>query len=121
MNDNESHSVKMLREARNMINKQEAIDLLSRVALRLEQRGIGPAADTEKLRALAHQLEQKGRRYAIMARWWNGHGFDEVCKEADTKKQLLGALKLLIDEVRPYQISITDSTQKPKLEEDPEL
>lgn len=56
-------------------------------------------------------------RYAIMARWWNGHGFDVVRKEAETKKQLLGALKLLIDEVRPYQIAITDSVQKPELKE----
>ena len=53
-----------------------------------------------------------------MARWWNGHDFDVVYKDADTKKQLLGALKLLIDEVRPYQIAITDSTQKPKLGEE---
>lgn len=58
--------------------------------------------------------------YAIMARWWNGHGFDVVGKEADTKKQLLGALKLLIDEVRPYQIAITDSTQKPEQKEETE-
>jgi len=36
---------------------KEAIGLLNRVALRLEQRGISPAADIEKLRALAHQLE----------------------------------------------------------------
>jgi len=40
-----------------MENKNEAIALLNRVALRLEQRGISPASDIEKLRALAHQLE----------------------------------------------------------------
>jgi len=52
-------------------------------------------------------------RYILMARWWNGHDWDMVRKELDTKKQLLGAVKLLIDEVRPYQISITDLKQKP--------
>lgn len=52
------------------------------------------------------------KRYQILARWWNGHDWDEVYKEADTKKQLKGAFSLLIDEVRPYQISIIDTTQK---------
>lgn len=41
-----------------MLNKEEAIHLLLRVANQLEHRGIEPAADTEKLRVLAHQLEQ---------------------------------------------------------------
>lgn len=57
-------------------------------------------------------------RYILMARWWNGYGWDTVRKELDTKKQLLGAVKLLIDEVRPYQISITDLKQKPIDEEE---
>lgn len=56
-------------------------------------------------------------RYIVMARWWNGHGWDVTRKEVDTKKQLLGAVKLLIDEVRPYQISITDLEQKPPIDE----
>ena len=50
------------RSTNNMINKKEAIALLNQVALRLEQRGIGPTADVEKLRVLANQLEQKWRR-----------------------------------------------------------
>ena len=45
-----------------IVNKNEAIDLLNRVALRLEQRGIAPASDIENLRVLANQLEQKWRR-----------------------------------------------------------
>jgi len=53
-------------------------------------------------------------KYILMARWWNGHDWDVTRKEADTKKQLLGAVKLLVDEVRPYQISITDLEQKPE-------
>ena len=40
-----------------MLNKEEAIDLLRRVANELEIRGIEPASDIEKLRALARQLE----------------------------------------------------------------
>ena len=40
-------------------------------------------------------------KYILMARWWNGHDWDVTRKEADTKKQLLGAVKLLVDEVRP--------------------
>ena len=61
------------------------------------------------------------KRYIIVARWWSGYDFDIVRHEVDTKRQLLGALKILIDETRPYQISITDTTQKPNLEEDPKL
>ena len=59
-------------------------------------------------------------RYIIVARWWNGHDFDIVRKEVDTKRQLLGALKILIDETCPYQISITDTAQRPELEEKPD-
>ena len=44
-----------------MLNKEEAIHLLLRVANQLEYRGIEPAADTEKLRVLAHQLEREWR------------------------------------------------------------
>ena len=41
-----------------MLNKEEAIHLLLIVANELEIRGIEPASDIEKLRVLAHQLEQ---------------------------------------------------------------
>lgn len=47
-------------------------------------------------------------RYILMARWWNSKKWDIIRKDIDTKKQLLGAVKLLIDETNPYQISITD-------------
>lgn len=42
-----------------MLNKEEVPDLLNRVADKLEYRGIEPASDIEKLRVLAHQLEQE--------------------------------------------------------------
>ena len=40
-----------------MLSKKEAIDLLSRVADKLEYRGIEPASDIEKLRVLAHYID----------------------------------------------------------------
>ena len=43
------------------MSKKEVIDLLNRVALRLEQRGIAPETDIEKLRALAYRLEQESK------------------------------------------------------------
>ena len=43
-----------------MITKKEAIDLLNRVATLLEQRGIEPASDIEKLRVLAHYIDVMG-------------------------------------------------------------
>ena len=42
-----------------MITKKEAIDLLSRVADKLEYRAIEPASDIEKLRVLAHQIREE--------------------------------------------------------------
>ena len=56
------NSIQSKKGEENMINKNEAIDLLNRVALRLEQRGIEPVSDIEKLRILANQLEQKWGR-----------------------------------------------------------
>ena len=50
-------------------------------------------------------------RYIIMARWWNGHGWDMTRKEVKNKEAAIGAIKLLIKEVRPYQISFTDTEQ----------
>ena len=44
---------KGLDECDELINKVESIDLLSRVADKLEERGIEPASDVEKLRVLA--------------------------------------------------------------------
>ena len=41
-----------------MINNKGAIALLRRVANELEFRGIEPAGDIEKLRVVAHQLEE---------------------------------------------------------------
>lgn len=45
-----------------MLTKKEAMALLIRVADNLDHRGIEPASDIEKLRALAYQVEQKWRR-----------------------------------------------------------
>jgi len=42
-----------------MLNKKETIHLLDRVANKLEERGIEPASDVEKLRVLSRQLEQE--------------------------------------------------------------
>ncbi len=53
-------------------------------------------------------------RYQIMARWWNGKSYDMVKKEVDTKNKVLGAVKLLIKNAPPYQISITDTEQDHK-------
>lgn len=47
-----------------------------------------------------------------MAHRWNGKDWDMTKKEIDTKRKLLGAVKLLIDETNPYQISITDLRNK---------
>ena len=49
-----------------MLNKEEVIHLLNRVATQLEQRGIAPASNIEKLRVLAHQLEQEWSAKAIV-------------------------------------------------------
>ena len=47
-------------------------------------------------------------RYIVMARWWNGKDYDVTKKEMDTKDKVIGAVKLLLKETSPYQISITD-------------
>jgi len=47
-------------------------------------------------------------RYQIMARWWNGKDYDITKKEVNTKNSVLGAVKLLMENTNPYQISITD-------------
>ena len=47
-------------------------------------------------------------RYIVMARWWNGKDYDITKKEVNTKNSVLGAVKLLMENTNPYQISITD-------------
>jgi hypothetical protein len=49
-------------------------------------------------------------RYIVMARWWNGKDWDMTKKEIDTKDKVIGAVKLLLKETNPYQISITDTS-----------
>jgi len=51
----------------------------------------------------------KKLRYIVMARWWNGKDWDMTQKEMDTKDKVIGAVKLLLKETNPYQISITDT------------
>lgn len=57
--------------------------------------------------------KDKNKRYIVMARWWNGHGFDVIREELDKKKEVIGKVSLLVREVRPYQISITDRHNSP--------
>ena len=52
---------------------------------------------------------EKIKRYTLMARWWNGKDWDMIKKEIDTKDKVVGAVKLLLKETNPYQISITDN------------
>jgi len=52
---------------------------------------------------------EKIKRYTLMARWWNGKDWDMTKKEIDTKDKVVGAVKLLLKETNPYQISITDN------------
>ena len=53
-------------------------------------------------------------RYIFMARWWNGEGWDMTRKEFNTKNKVIGAVKLLLTNCPPYQISITDTKQDHK-------
>jgi len=53
-------------------------------------------------------------RYIVFARWWNGKDFDVTKKEVDTKDKALGAVKLLMKNISPYQISITDTEKDHK-------
>ena len=50
-------------------------------------------------------------RYIIMARWWNGNNWDITIRKVNTKEKVLGAIKLLLVNCPPYQISITDTKQ----------
>ena len=51
-------------------------------------------------------------RYILMVRWWNGKDWDMTKKEIDTKDKVIGAVKLLLKETNPYQISITNTNNK---------
>jgi len=50
----------------------------------------------------------KPDRYFIQARMWNGRDWERTGTTANSKSAALGAIKLLIDNVTPYQISYTD-------------
>ena len=56
----------------------------------------------------------KTLRYIFMARWWNGKDWDITRKEFDTKNKVIGAIKLLLTNCPPYQISITDTEKEGK-------
>lgn len=45
-------------------------------------------------------------KYSMCARWDNGHGYDHTVKECETKTQVLGAVKLLMNECLPDDIAI---------------
>lgn len=47
-------------------------------------------------------------RYRVSAVWSNGDFYDVVTKDASTKKAALDAASLLLREIMPFQIVITD-------------
>ena len=89
------------------MNKKEAIDLLNQVALKLEQRGLAPASDIEKLRALAHQLEQAEGKEISTAKEHN----QKVSKVRETLMKIIEDL-----EESDEQISELYRTDKEQLE-----
>lgn len=60
------------------------------------------------------------KRFVVMARWGTDPTDptkqDIVRKECKTKKSVLGVVGLLLREIKPYQISITDRNQDPIVE-----
>lgn len=48
------------------------------------------------------------RRYLVMARYWNLDRWEYTYKDCKTKSAALGAMKVLIDNTTPYQVSYTD-------------
>lgn len=48
------------------------------------------------------------KRYVVMARYWNLDHYEVTSKECKTKEAALGAMKVLIDNTQPHQISYTD-------------
>lgn len=52
-------------------------------------------------------------KYVIMARWWNGHDWETVRKDVKDKKGVIAIVGLLLREIMPYQISISDTEKEP--------
>ena len=48
-------------------------------------------------------------RYVIMARYWNLDHWEVARKTAKNRTAALGAMKVLIDNTSPYQVSYTDT------------
>ena len=48
------------------------------------------------------------KRYRVAAVWSNGDNYDLVTKDESTKKGALGSASLLLREIMPFRIVITD-------------
>ena len=48
------------------------------------------------------------KRYRVAAVWSNGDHYDCVTKDESTKEAALGSVSLLLREIMPFQIVITD-------------
>lgn len=57
-------------------------------------------------------------RYRVFAIWSNGENPEAVTKDCPTKKSVIGAASLLLREVRPFQIVITDLQYKDPMPSD---
>lgn len=60
--------------------------------------------------------DYKKFRYWVMARWWNGHGYDMIARGLKYKPQITKLVDFLLKSIYPYQISITDKKQQPEIE-----
>lgn len=57
-------------------------------------------------------------RYRVFAIWSNGNDPEAVTKDCKTKKAAIGAASLLLREMRPFQIVITDLQYKEPMPSD---
>lgn len=48
------------------------------------------------------------KRFIVMMRFWNGHGFEDRAKEVEGIKEVGSLVLWILKTVRPYQISISD-------------
>jgi len=51
----------------------------------------------------------ENKRFVIMMRFWNGHGYDVTGKDVKFTKDVSSTVLWILKTLRPYQISITDT------------